>query len=365
MTDLFRGIYQDRKILITGHTGFKGSWLAYWLHQMGANVIGYSLPAPTEPNHWSLLNLPIVHILGDIRDQKALQQVFDQYQPEAVFHLAAQPLVRYSYQHPIETLETNIIGTAKVLECVRQTPSVRAVVIVTSDKCYQNPEDGRPLTEADPMGGYDPYSVSKGCTELVTSSYKNAYFNLNQYGRQHQVLIASGRAGNVIGGGDWAIDRLIPDLMKSTISGQRVVIRNPVAIRPWQHVLEPLSGYLLIGQQLLDGNKAIAEGWNFGPAASDVLPVREVIRLAKTTWNSVDFEELSLETNPHEAHLLSLDCTKANTWLGWCPVWDISTAVSRTINWYKAYYQQKAVNTHLDLTNYVQIAKQVNIIWTK
>ncbi|WP_338874452.1 CDP-glucose 4,6-dehydratase [Spirosoma sp. SC4-14] len=365
MTHLFGKVYTGKSVLITGHTGFKGSWLTYWLQKMGAIVTGYSLPAPTEPNHWSLLSLPIAHHLGDIREQVAMQAVFDQHQPEIVFHLAAQPLVRYSYQHPIETLDTNILGTAKVLECVRHTPSVRAVVIISSDKCYENPEDGHPLTETERMGGYDPYSVSKGCTELITSSYRRSYFNHKHYGQKHQVLIASGRAGNVIGGGDWATDRLIPDLVKSTVSGHQVIIRNPLAVRPWQHVLEPLSGYLLVGQRLLEGHTNVADGWNFGPNSNDVLPVREVIRLARQIWPAIDCNEFSFESNPHEAHLLSLDCTKAHAQLAWRPVWDTPTAIARTIGWYRRWYQQRQILSHQDLEHYIETARQANLIWTQ
>ena len=363
MTTLFAGIYQNKTVLITGNTGFKGSWLAYWLHQMGARVIGYALPAPTTPNHWGLLDLPVPHQTGDIRHLDGLRQTFDLYQPEVVFHLAAQSLVRYSYQHPLETIETNIVGTGNLLECARQTASVRAVVIVTSDKCYYNPEDGKPLVETDPMGGYDPYSMSKGCAELVTASYRNSFFNVSQYGKTHQVLVASARAGNVIGGGDWADDRLIPDLIKTTQSGQPVVIRNPEAVRPWQHVLEPLSGYLLLGQRLLEGNTLAAGGWNLGPLLSDILPVREIVRQARHQWDAISYQELPAEINPHEAHFLSLDCTKADQQLNWQPVWNTATALAYTIHWYKAYTQNQQISTYSDLEAYVQRAKEANSIW--
>ncbi|KAA9353997.1 CDP-glucose 4,6-dehydratase [Larkinella humicola] len=363
MTTLFAGIYQNKTVLITGNTGFKGSWLAYWLHQMGAKVVGYALPAPTTPNHWGLLDLPVPHQTGDIRHLDSLRQTFDRYQPEVVFHLAAQSLVRYSYQHPLETIETNIVGTAHVLECARQSASVRAVVVVTSDKCYDNPEDGKPLVETGPMGGYDPYSMSKGCAELVTASYRNSFFNVNQFGKTHQVLVASARAGNVIGGGDWADDRLIPDLIKTTQSGQPVVIRNPEAVRPWQHVLEPLSGYLLLGQRLLEGNTSAAGGWNFGPLLSDVLPVREMVRQAREQWDAISYQELPAETNPHEAHFLSLDCTKAAQQLAWRPVWDTETALLYTINWYKTYTKSQQISTYSDLAAYVQRATEANSIW--
>ncbi|GAB3912138.1 CDP-glucose 4,6-dehydratase [Larkinella knui] len=363
MTTLFSGIYRNKIVLITGNTGFKGSWLAYWLHQLGAHVVGYALPAPTVPNHWGLLDVPISSQTGDIRDLNTLQHTFDLYKPDIVFHLAAQSLVRYSYQHPLETIETNIIGTAHVLECARQSASVRAVVVVTSDKCYDNPEDGKPLVETDPMGGYDPYSMSKGGAELVTASYRNSFFNVGQYGQTHRVLVASARAGNVIGGGDWADDRLIPDLIKTTQSGQPVVIRNPEAVRPWQHVLEPLSGYLLLGQHLLEGNPAVAGGWNFGPLLSDVLSVREIVRQARQQWDAISCQEIPTETNPHEAHFLSLDCTKAHQQLTWQPVWDTPTALRYTIKWYRTYHQENRVDTNAELEAYVQQAKDAKLSW--
>ena len=362
---LFNDIYRGKTVLLTGHTGFKGSWLAYWLHQLGASVIGYSLPAPTEPSHWERLRLPIIHEPGDINDLTRLQAVFTAHQPDIVIHMAAQALVRYSYQHPAETIETNVLGTAKVLDCVRQTPSVRAVVVVTSDKCYENPEDGSPLTETDPMGGYDPYSMSKGAAELVTSSYRNSFFNPDKYGQTHQTLIASVRAGNVIGGGDWAADRLIPDLIRGSVSRHRVAIRNPEAVRPWQHVLEPLSGYLLVGQRLFMGDMSAAAGWNFGPAPDDVLPVRTVVEQAKSRWDIIDYDEFPSAENPHEARLLRLDCTKAHQKLNWYPVWDTSTAIERTIDWYRIFYERDELCTANDLTAYVQQAQTANLSWTR
>ncbi len=364
MKRLFGGHFQDKTVLITGHMGFKGSWLAYWLHQLGARVIGYSLPTPSEPTHWSLLNLPIDSQEADINDLPQLQQVFRQTKPDIVFHLAAQALVRYSYQHPIETWQTNVIGTANVLECIRQTPSVRVAVIVTSDKCYQNPDDGHPLRETDPMGGHDPYSASKGCAELVTASYCNAYFNSAQYGHHHQTLVASGRAGNVIGGGDWATDRLVPDLVRAVDQNQTVTIRNPAAVRPWQHVLEPLSGYLLLAQQLLEGNTASAQGWNFGPDPDDVLSVRELIGQARTHWPRIQFEEKASDTNPHEARLLRLDCTKAHQQLNWQPVWTTEQAIARTVNWYADYYEHNRLRTATDLNDYISDAQKQQSVWT-
>ncbi len=365
MRALFNDTYRGKTVLLTGHTGFKGSWLAYWLHQLGATVVGYSLPAPSEPSHWQSLALDIKSVNGHLSEQFWMQQIFGDHQPDVVIHMAAQALVRHSYQHPVETIETNIVGTANVLESVRQTPSVRGVVIVTSDKCYENPEDGRPLTETDPMGGYDPYSMSKGAAELVTSSYRNSFFNPAQYGQSHQTLVASVRAGNVIGGGDWAADRLIPDLIRGSVSGQRVTIRNPEAVRPWQHVLEPLSGYLLVGQRLLTGDVSAATGWNFGPAPDDVLSVRAVVKQAKSRWDIVGHDELPSTENPHEAHLLRLDCTKAHQELKWFPVWTTETAIERTIDWYRAFYEHDTLNTGADLSAYVDQARDANLIWTR
>lgn len=362
---LFSNQYRNKTVLLTGHTGFKGSWLAYWLHQLGANVVGYSLTAPTEPSHWSLLNLPIRSVIGTITDLAQMQRVFNEAKPDMVFHLAAQALVRPSYRQPLETIETNILGTANVLECVRQTPSVRVVVIVTSDKCYENPEDGRPLTETDAMGGYDPYSMSKGAAELVTASYRNSFFNSAKYGQSHQTLVASVRAGNVIGGGDWAADRLIPDLIRGSVSGQPVQIRYPDAVRPWQHVLEPLAGYLMVGQHLLNGEVSAATGWNFGPAVDDTLSVRAIVDRAKNRWNAVAIDEQPSGSNPHEAHLLRLDCTKAHRQLGWQPVWNTETAIDRTIDWYQTYYGQSRLCTDADLAAYVQQAQTANLTWTR
>lgn len=265
MRNLFCGVYKKRKVLITGHTGFKGSWLTFWLSQMGADVLGYALEPDTNPNHFSMLDLPIASVIGDIRDIEHLTRVFDRFQPEIIFHLAAQSLVRRSYDDPAETFKTNVIGTVNIFEACRRTSSVRAVINVTSDKCYENREWLWGYRENDPMGGYDPYSASKGCAELVTSAYRNSFFNLAEYDRKHYTLLASVRAGNVIGGGDWAKDRIMTDIMEAVSQGEKLYIRNPRATRPWQHVLEPLSGYLLLGQKLLEGEKEFAEAWNFGP----------------------------------------------------------------------------------------------------
>lgn len=364
MTDLFRGIYSGKKVLVTGHTGFKGSWLSYWLTQMGADVIGYSLIAPTDPNHFELLNIDMVSVIGDIRDQKKLDETFEKYRPEIVFHLAAQALVRFSYEEPVETFDANVIGTLKVFEACRKTTSVRAIVNITSDKAYENKEWVWGYRENDAMGGYDPYSASKGCAELVTSSYRNSFFNLVQYGVQHNVLLASCRAGNVIGGGDWAADRLMTDIMISASQNNKVEIRNPHATRPWQHVLEPLSGYLAIGQKLLEGKKEFAEGWNFGPSDEGSISVQEVVEQIKKYWKNIDYDLDISQKHPHEANLLKLDCSKAHSKLHWKSVWDSDMAFEKTVNWYKTFYQNQKITTNEDLQSYIADARDKHLEWT-
>ena len=364
MQSLFKGVYKDKTVLVTGHTGFKGSWLVYWLSRMGARVIGYSLEAPTEPNHIGLLNLEITSVIGDIRDQKKLDETFVKYQPEIVFHLAAQPLVRLSYDQPVETYETNVMGTLKVFEACRKCESVKAIVNITSDKAYENREWIWGYRENDPMGGYDPYSSSKGCAELLASSYRNSYFNVNDYGNKHKTLMASCRAGNVIGGGDWAQDRLITDIMLAVSKNEKVKIRNPYATRPWQHVLEPLSGYLHVGQKLLEGNKEFAEGWNFGPSDEGSISVEEVVKYIRKYWDKIDYElNLSAE-HPHEANLLKLDCSKAHIKLKWKDVWDSQTTFEKTTGWYKTFYEDHRLLTHDDLDTYVNDAKSKKLEWT-
>ena len=363
MENLFSGIYRNKTVLVTGHTGFKGSWLVYWLNQMGAKIIGYSLEAPTNPNHIELLNLDIISIIGDIRDLDKLNQVFNEYKPDIVFHLAAQPLVRLSYENPIETYETNVIGTLKVFETCRKH-KVKAIVNITSDKAYENKEWIWGYRENDPMGGYDPYSSSKGCADLLASSYRNSYFNLNDYKRTHNTLVSTCRAGNVIGGGDWAKDRLITDIMVSVSLDKKVIIRNPYATRPWEHVLEPLSGYLHIGQKLLEEKKEFAEAWNFGPSDEGSITVEEVVNNVKKHWDKIDYE-ISLDPNQlHEANLLKLDCSKAHILLKWKNVWDSDTTFEKTVKWYKAYYEEdKKVLTKNDLGSYITDAKVKNIEW--
>ncbi len=360
---LFNDAYQGKKVLITGHTGFKGSWLALWLAKMGAEVIGYSLPALSQPNHLDLLNLDIISVIGDIRDQAKLEETFATHQPDIVFHLAAQPLVRLSYKKPFETFETNVMGTIRVFEACRRTASVKAIVNITSDKCYDNREWIWGYRENDPMGGYDPYSASKGCAELVTTSFRNSFFNLDEYGRTHHVLLASCRAGNVIGGGDWADDRLIPDIMRAVADNQKVAIRNPYATRPWQHVLEPLSGYLLLGRRLIEGKKEFAEGWNFGPGDEGSVTVEEAVKHLKKSWDRINYQ-ISIPERPlHEANLLKLDCSKAHIKLQWNNVWNAEQTFAKTASWYQNFYDNGRLVSGRDLTDYLNDATQKNVSW--
>lgn len=365
MTSLFNKIYKDKTVLVTGHTGFKGSWLVYWLNQLGAKVIGYSLEAPTTPNHIDLLDLDIISVIGDIRDQKKLNKTFKKYTPDIVFHLAAQPLVRISYENPIETYEINVIGTLKVFEACKKH-NVKAIVNITSDKAYENKEWIWGYRENDPMGGYDPYSSSKGCADLLASSYRNSYFNPEKYKITHNTLLATCRAGNVIGGGDWAKDRLISDIVLSIIKNKKVTIRNPKATRPWEHVLEPLSGYLCIGQKLLECKQEYAEAWNFGPYDEENITVEEVVKKVKKYWNKIKYEICHTPNQPHEATLLKLDCSKAHLKLKWKSVWESDLSFKKTIEWYKAYYEEnKKIHTHNDLVEYINYAKKQNLEWAR
>lgn len=365
MQSLFSGIYKDKTVLVTGHTGFKGSWLVYWLKQMGANVIGYSLEAPTTPNHIELLDLDIISVIGDIKDLEKLNQTFEEYKPDIVFHLAAQPLVRLSYEDPINTYETNVMGTLKVFEACRKA-NVRAIINITSDKAYENKEWIWGYRENDPMGGYDPYSSSKGCADILAASYRNSYFNTHDYKKTHNTLLASCRAGNVIGGGDWAKDRLITDIMLSVSQGKKVTIRNPHATRPWQHVLEPLSGYLHVGQKLLEEKVEFGEAWNFGPSDEGSITVEEVVKHVKKHWDTIDYKINKDPNQLHEANLLKLDCSKAHILLKWKDVWGSETTFEKTVKWYKYFYEEDAKTlTKEDLENYVNDAKSKNIEWTK
>ena len=355
---MFGDIYNGRRVLITGHTGFKGSWLSYWLKQLGANVCGIALPAETEPSHYQLLKPAVRSVEEDIRNREVVETVFSAYHPEIVFHLAAQPLVRKSYQNPLETLEVNIMGTANVLEACRKTDSVKAVVVISSDKCYENREQMSGYTEEDPMGGHDPYSASKGCTELVAASYRKSFFE------EAGILLATARAGNVIGGGDWAADRLVPDAMRAAADGEEMILRNPASIRPWQHVLEPLSGYLLLGQKLFEGEKNCASAWNFGPDEESLITTEHALELLQRGWNAVQYTHVPDIKAPHEAKILRLNCTKARTELAWEPVWNAETAFRKTAVWYREYYTAYQLLTEKDLYDYIQDAEKKGSSWT-
>ncbi|MFQ2180484.1 MULTISPECIES: CDP-glucose 4,6-dehydratase [Aeromonas] len=338
MTVIDPDFWKNKRVFMTGHTGFKGGWLALWLEEMGAEVRGYSLPAPTQPNLFeeAKVRQGLLSEEGDIRDFFHLREAIADFKPEIVFHMAAQPLVRLSYDEPIETYSTNVMGTVYLLEAVKQVGGVKAVVNITSDKCYDNREWVWGYREDEAMGGYDPYSNSKGCAELVASAYRNSFFNSKDYAK-HGVALASVRAGNVIGGGDWAKDRLIPDILRSFQDEQPVVIRNPHSIRPWQHVLEPLSGYLLVAQHLYLDGPDFAEGWNFGPNEQDAKPVQFIVEKMVKLWGERASWQLDGAEHPHEAHYLKLDCSKAKMRMGWHPRWDLVTTLERIIKWHKAW----------------------------
>lgn len=331
--------WRGKRVFLTGHTGFKGSWLALWLKSLGAEVFGFSLEPPTQPNLFeaAAINQIVTTTLGDVRDLSALQQAMVEAQPDIALHLAAQSLVQYSYQHPVETYGTNVTGTVNFLEAVRHTPTIRAAVVVTSDKCYENQEWVWGYRENEAMGGRDPYSNSKGCAELVTAAYRTSYFAYEDYNR-HLVALASVRAGNVIGGGDWALDRLIPDMIKAFQAGQPVLIRNPHAIRPWQHVLEPLSGYLVLAQKLWEDGPEYAGGWNFGPNDEDARSVAWIVDRLTHLWGHGATWERDGRAHPHEANYLKLDCSKARAQLGWGPRLSLAETLEWVVEFYRGYY---------------------------
>jgi CDP-glucose 4,6-dehydratase len=337
--------WRAKRVFLTGHTGFKGSWLSLWLQDLGAELTGFALAPPTQPSLFEEARVghSMRSIVGDIRDLAALQQALKTAQPEIVIHMAAQALVRYSYQNPVETYSTNVMGTVHVLEAVRNTPGVKAVVNITTDKCYENREWAWGYRENEPMGGYDPYSNSKGCAELVSSAYRSSFFNANTYA-QHGVALATVRAGNVIGGGDWAQDRLIPDILAAFAQGKQVDIRNPEAIRPWQHVLEPLRGYLTLAERLFDQGPSFAEGWNFGPNDEDAKPVGWIVQQLAELWGSNAQWHLDSAEHPHEAHYLKLDISKARTRLHWHPTLRLSDALKMIIDW--SQQRQAGVDAH-------------------
>lgn len=354
----FKDIYWGRRVLVTGHTGFKGSWLSLWLKSLGAEVAGISLAPITTPNHWSLLGLEMEDCCLDIREPERLQEAIARLQPEIVLHLAAQPLVRRSYQAPLETWSTNVIGTANVLEACRHVKSVRAIVVVTSDKCYENVEWVWGYRENDRLGGHDPYSASKAATEMVAASYRNSFFN-----SPDAPLLATARAGNVIGGGDWSADRLIPDLVRSINTQEVLEIRYPHATRPWQHVLESLSGYLLLGQLLLEGKKEFATAFNFGPAAEGNRSVSEVLSRLNEEWPALRWQRAKA-AHVHEAQLLYLDSTMARNQLGWKHVWEFDKALSATARWYQSWTERSEVISREQLSDFVAAAHAQGVEWS-
>lgn len=353
MTDIFKAFYQGKRVLVTGHTGFKGSWLCIWLHELGAEVAGVSLDPATERDNYVLSrigNKIKADLRLDIRNGNPLKQIFQEYQPEIVFHLAAQPLVRLSYDIPVETYETNVMGTINVLEAIRATPSVKVGVMITTDKCYENKEQIWGYRENEPMGGYDPYSSSKGCCELAISSWRRSFFNPKDYAK-HGKSIASVRAGNVIGGGDWATDRIIPDCIRALEADRPIDIRNPKAVRPWQHVLEPLGGYMLLAQKMWDEPTVYCEGWNFGPSASSIANVWNVASKVIGRYGKGELRDLSDPNALHEANLLMLDISKAKFKLGWEPRMNLDQCMELTVDWYKRYKSEDVYSLCIEQIN--------------
>lgn len=339
MNDKFENYFRGKKVLITGHTGFKGSWLTTWLLDLGAQVTGYSKKPPSNPSMFEILELEekIDHINGDIRDFNHLKNVIETHEPEIVFHMAAQALVRKSYFDPKYTYEVNVMGTVNLLEAIRSTESVKTVINVTSDKCYENKNWVYGYRENDPLGGYDPYSSSKGCSELVTSAYKNSFFNPSLYKESHEVALSSVRAGNVIGGGDWAEDRLVPDCINSLAQNKTILIRSPQSKRPWQHVLDALYGYLTLCCSMIDNGQKFSQEWNFGPEETSVISVEELVKKMISIWGSGDYKLTNLQ-GLHEASLLKLDISKAQYYLNWNPILSLDEALQNTVSWYKNYY---------------------------
>ena len=367
LNDQFSGIFKDKTIFVTGHTGFIGSWLTEWLSELGGNVIGYSLEPPTSPSLFETLKLEkrITHILGDTNNYAKLENSIKEHSPEFIFHLAAQPLVQTSYKQPLETIQTNVMGTANLLESIRKTSSVKVCIIVTSDKCYENKEVNYAYKETDPLGGYDPYSSSKGAVELITSSYRNSFFNTNDF-TEHGISLSTSRIGNVIGGGDWATNRLIPDSIRSLSTNKEIQIRNPTAIRPWQYVLEAISGLFCLSKKMLNEPTLFAEPWNFGPGIdNEHFTVSQLTSQIISEWGSGNYNNLS-HNEPHEANLLMLDSSKAIEKLDWHPVYSIKDALNKTITWYKEYFtndENIQEFTKNQISEYVEQAKKMNIGW--
>lgn len=365
LVESFGGIYRGRRVLVTGNLGFKGSWLSLWLKMLGAKVYGYSLKTDTSPQLSDILgveNFVEKQKIGDICDSEELLDFFKSSKPDIVIHMAAQPLVRLSYKEPFETYRTNVMGTLNVLECARNTESVKAFVNVTTDKCYLNKEISYAYKENDAFGGHDMYSSSKACSEILTASYRVSFLSEGGFS------LASARAGNVIGGGDWALDRIVPDCIRALLKNEEIIIRSPDAVRPWEHVLEPLAGYLRLGQMLLKYPKDFSEGFNFGPEETSVLKVAELVKLVIKNWGSGQMKVLKKD-NLHEANLLMLDISKSKNRLGFCPVTNASQAVEMTVDWYKHFYLKNPDTirnfTESQIAQFTSKANSKNIIWTK
>lgn len=369
MENTFGGLFRGTPVLVTGHTGFKGSWLSTWLNELGARVIGYSLDPPTTPSNFeaSRLSQRVVDRRADVRDLGALCKVMEEFEPQVVFHLAAQPIVRESYANPKDTFDVNVGGTVNVLEAVRLTTSVRAVVCITSDKCYENQEWTWGYREIDPLGGYDPYSASKAMAELAIAAYRRSFFPPDGY-KDHRVAVASARAGNVIGGGDWGKDRLVADCARALMAGQTIEVRNPNSVRPWQLVLEPLSGYLWLAAQLLQEGHKFAQAWNFGPVERSAVCVRELVQELITLWSEGSWKDVSSDQAPYEASFLRLSWEKAASRLDWQPVYNWREAVAETVDWFKEY-QKSAASVDMygtcveQIGRYVGRARELRVVW--
>ncbi len=353
--DLFDNFYKGKRVLVTGHTGFKGSWLSIWLQDLGAEVVGVGLEPYSEKDNFVLSGIGKIikaDIRADIRDGKKMKEIFKDFQPEIVFHLAAQPLVRLSYEIPVETYQTNVMGTINIMEAIRVTDSVKVAVMITTDKCYENNEQLTGYKETDPFGGYDPYSSSKGACEIAIQSWRRSFFNPQDYGSRHHVSIASVRAGNVIGGGDWAKDRIIPDCIRALEAGKPIDIRSPKAVRPWEHVLEPLSGYMLLAQKMWKNPAEYCEGWNFGPEVDSVSTVWEVATELVQSFDKGELNDVSDPNALHEANLLMLDISKAKTRLDWHPRFNVQECIALTADWYKKYKTEDVYNLCINEIKY-------------
>lgn len=354
MIDIFDNFYKGKKVLITGHTGFKGSWLSIWLHELGAEVVGVALAPSSDKDNFVLSDIGSkikADIRTDIRFAQKIKEIFIRYQPEIVFHLAAQPLVRLSYEQPVETYEANVMGTIHVMEAIRVTRSVKVAVMITTDKCYENKEQLQGYKESDPFGGYDPYSSSKGACEIAIQSWRKSFFNPKDYGKKHIVSLASVRAGNVIGGGDWAKDRIIPDCIRALEAGEVIDIRSPRAVRPWEHVLEPLSGYMMLAQKMWDNPTKYCEGWNFGPEDDSVSTVWEVAAELVKNFGFGELKDSSELNAVHEARFLMLDINKAKIHLGWKPRLNMQQCITLVADWYKRYKTDNVYNLCIEEIN--------------